>query len=429
MTNFADVPTGWKVVRLGDHVAYLKTISLSRAQLDEGSPVRYLHYGDIHTRASVKLPAGEEPMPRAPGDLIGNAGILEEGDLVFADASEDPDGVGKSVEITSTPDAGLVAGTHTIAARFDKCVLADGFKGYLQFIPAFRDALLRLAAGTKVLATTRSYISSVELALPPVEEQRAIARALGDVDDLVEALQRAIRKKQDVRIGLAQQLLTGRMRLPSFTGDWPVMRLGDHVTYVKTISLSRAQLDQDSPVRYLHYGDIHTRDSVKLPAGEEFMPRAPGDLIGSAGMLEKGDLVFADASEDPDGVGKSVEITSVPPEGVIAGSHTIAARFDKDVLADGFKGYLQFIPAFRDALLRLAAGTKVLATTRSYISSVELALPLAEEQRAIAEVLGDADAEIEALQRRLDKTLLIREGMMQELLTGRTRLPDAEVAA
>lgn len=211
--------------------------------------------------------------------------------------------------------------------------------------------------------------------------------------------------------------------------DWQVVRLGDHVTYVKTVSLSRAQLDEDSPVRYLHYGDIHTRATVKLGAAGESMPRAPGDLLGNAGMLQVGDLVFADASEDPGGVGKSVEITSVPVEGVVAGLHTIAARFDKNVLADGFKGYLQYVPAFRSALLRLAAGTKVLATTRSYISSVELALPSVAEQRAIATVLGDADAEIEALQRRLGKAQQIREGMMQELLTGRTRLPLAEVQA
>ena len=93
-------------------------------------------------------------------------GELQVGDLVFADASEDLAGVGKSIEITSVPDGGLVPGLHTIAARFDKTVLADGFKAYLQFIPSFRQALLRLAAGTKVLATTRTYISSINLRLP-----------------------------------------------------------------------------------------------------------------------------------------------------------------------------------------------------------------------------------------------------------------------
>ena len=139
--------------------------------------------------------------------------------------------------------------------------------------------------------------------------------------------------------------------------------------------------------------------------------------------------MFADASEDPDGVGKSVEITAVPSAGVVPGLHTIAARFNQNVLANGFKAYLQFIPAFRQALLRLAAGTKVLATTRSFISSVTIYLPDVDEQRAIAVVLDDVDAEIAQLEASLVKARDMKLGMMQELLTGRTRLPVTEAVA
>jgi type I restriction enzyme S subunit len=216
------------------------------------------------------------------------------------------------------------------------------------------------------------------------------------------------------------------LRLPSFDDEWPEIRLGDHVAFVKTVALSRAQLDESSPLRYLHYGDIHTSASPTLDAAAADMPRAPQASAKNAGRLDVGDLVFVDASEDPDGVGKAVEITSVPPEGVVAGLHTIAARFNKAVLADGFKAYLQFNPAFRDALLRLAAGTKVLATTRSHIASIILRLPGIEEQQAIATALGDADAGIDSLIARLDKLRAIKRGMMQELLAGRTRLPVSE---
>jgi type I restriction enzyme M protein len=226
--------------------------------------------------------------------------------------------------------------------------------------------------------------------------------------------------------GDPSKLLTGALRLPSFDDEWPEIRLGDHVAFVKTVALSRAQLDESSPLRYLHYGDIHTSASPTLDAAAADMPRAPQASAKNAGRLDVGDLVFVDASEDPDGVGKAVEITSVPPEGVVAGLHTIAARFNKAVLADGFKAYLQFNPAFRDALLRLAAGTKVLATTRSHIASIILRLPGIEEQQAIATALGDADAGIDSLIARLDKLRAIKRGMMQELLAGRTRLPVSE---
>lgn len=279
-----------------------------------------------------------------------------------------------------------------------------------------------IADVTSVPQINNKHINPLEIRLPSLDEQRVIVGALKSADDLVASLEGLIAKKRDVKQGMTQELLTGRTRLRGFDAEWREVLLGEHVSYIRTVALSRDQLDLESPLRYLHYGDIHTRSNVRLDAAAESMPRARARLAGRAGRLLPGDLVFADASEDPAGVGKSLEISAVPPEGVVAGLHTIAARFDKRVLADGFKGYLQFIPAFRESLLRLAAGTKVLATTRSYISSVRLLIPDVEEQRAIAAILADVDAEITALERRLMSARSIKTGMMQDLLTGRTRL-------
>jgi type I restriction enzyme S subunit len=153
------------------------------------------------------------------------------------------------------------------------------------------------------------------------------------------------------------------------------------------------------------------------------MPRLPAAAAARLTRLEDGDVVFVDASEDLVGVGKSVEIEGANGVEAVAGQHTIAARFDKQVLADGFKGYLQFVPAFIAHLRRLAAGTKVYATNRKHIASAEIALPEPDEQRAIARVLSDMEAEIAALEARLAKTRDIKQAMMQALLTGRVRMP------
>ena len=233
-------------------------------------------------------------------------------------------------------------------------------------------------------------VKSIEIRYPDSPEQRSIVGVLSDVDEEITALERLAAKKRALNQGMRQELLSGRTRLAGFSQPWSKVRLGDHVTYVKTVALSRAQLDAHSPLKYLHYGDIHTRDSVTLDAANADMPRASSTLAAPAGRLRVGDLVFADASEDLAGVGKSVEITSVPEGGLVPGLHTIAARFDPAALANGFKAYLQFHPQFRSSLVRVAAGTKVLATTRSYISSVELLLPTIPEQRAIARVLREA---------------------------------------
>jgi type I restriction enzyme S subunit len=298
---------------------------------------------------------------------------------------------------------------------------------YLYYVLQSRKSeFARIAFGNTIKTIGLDYFRHLTVPLPPIREQQELVRILAAADKLVSSLQQVIAKKRAIKQGMMQQLLTGKTRLPGFTEPWREVQLGDHVTYIKTVALSRAQLDTTSPLRYLHYGDIHTRFATMLNAGQEAMPRAASALARNAGRLQPGDLVFADASEDPDGVGKSVEITAVPSDGVVPGLHTIAARFDKDVLVDGFKAYLQFIPAFRKSLLRLVAGTKVLATTRSYISGITLPLPGVDEQRAIATVLRDCDSEIEALSVCVSKVSALKQGMMQQLLTDRTRLPVAE---
>lgn len=280
-----------------------------------------------------------------------------------------------------------------------------------------------LQAGGNRQGLNFQQVGSIHVPNLDLGTQRMIANALNDTSALAYSLERLIAKKRAIKQGMMQELLTGRTRLPVFEEPWSTFRLGDHLSFVRSVALARAQLDTISPLHYLHYGDIHTRTAATLDALFEEMTRVDARLVGKAGRLKVGDLVFADASEDSEGVGKSVEITGIPSGGLVAGLHTIAARFDKSVLADGFKAYLQFIPSFRDALLRLASGTKVLATTKGFIAGVELALPCVNEQRAIAAVLSDADTEIITLERRLKATRAIKQGMMQELLTGRTRLP------
>ncbi len=330
--------------------------------------------------------------------------------------------IGRSSVATAELDGGNV-NQHVCEIRLRPGIMDPHFLNAFLLSHDGQRQIETFQAGGNRQGLNFQQVGSIRVPLFDINQQLAIGQAARDAARVVAALERLIAKKESIRQGVMQQLLTGKTRLPGFDQPWTERLLGDHVAYVKTVALSRAQLDADSPLRYLHYGDIHTRTEVRLAAAEEPMTRAAAGLAGSAGRLQVGDVVFADASEDPEGVGKSVEIASVPTEGVVPGLHTIAARFDKSVLADGFKAYLQFIPAFRTALLRLAAGTKVLATTRSYISSISVYLPSIDEQRAIAGVLIDADAEIETLVNRLNKVRAIKQGMMQELLTGRTRLP------
>ncbi len=263
-------------------------------------------------------------------------------------------------------------------------------------------------------------IKNLLVVFPQLEEQRVIAAALSDADALLAGLDRLIAKKRDLKQAAMQQLLTGQTRLPGFHGEWQLRLLGDHVRFLKNGVNSRAELTAYGSTKYLHYGDIHVAGGVTLDPSS--LPSLSLERARSLDRLADGDLVFVDASEDVVGVGKSVEIVDSSQTDLVAGLHTIAARFDPAVLANGFKAYLQFCPPLRKHLRRLAAGTKVYATNRRHIATVQMPLPTLEEQTAIATVLSDMDAELAALEARRDKTRALKQGMMQELLTGRTRL-------
>lgn len=286
-----------------------------------------------------------------------------------------------------------------------------------------QERIMRSVVGTTRLEFSIAALREFRLAIPPTKgEQRAIAAVLSDVDALQGTLERLIAKKRDLKQAAMQQLLTGETRLAGFSAKWEKKQLGDHVSFLRNGSNSRAELTSSGTVKYLHYGDIHGCSEVRLNPAACMMPHLSQLKAAGLDRLRDGDVIFADASEDLGGVGKSVEIFGTAGLEVVSGLHTIAARFDRGVLADGFKGYLQFCQPFRQQLNRLAAGTKVYAITRGHIASIQMELPEVKEQIAIATILSDMDAELVALEQRLAKTRTLKQGMMQELLTGRTRL-------
>ncbi len=428
-TEVGMIPDNWEVFSIGELFDFLRTASNSRDDLSDTGAIAYVHYGDIHTRFHHFIDFSGDDVPHL---LLGKgvtATRLRDGDLIVADASEDEVGVGKSVEVRRLGAIEAVAGLHTLLLRSKNRRIPNGYRAYLLEKPPVKIQLRRVATGLKVFGISKRSLRDVRIPLPPPPEQRAIAEALSDADGLLGALEALIAKKRAIKQAAMQQLLTGKTRLPGFSGEWETKRLGRFVTFLRHGVHSRAELTSAGAVRYLHYGDIHTSTDVRLDPAVTLMPRLAADRARNLDRLEDGDLVLVDASEDTKGVGKSVEITGVTGVEVVAGLHTIAARFDKAALADGFKAYLQFCPSFRTHLKRLAAGTKVYATNRAHIASVEMQLPGTDEQTAIATILSDMDAEITALERRRDKTRAIKQGMMQQLLTGRVRLVNQQSSA
>ncbi len=177
---------------------------------------------------------------------------------------------------------------------------------------------------------------------------------------------------------------------------------------------------------YLHYGDIHTSSKtyIDMHAGFAEIPKldVPLKKVGRASLLEDGDVVFVDASEDDEGTSKHVVVAN--PHGIpfISGLHTIVAKSTAGELANTYKRYCFQTPSVKSQFRFFAVGTKVLGVSKSNIGKITISFPSIEEQTAIAAVLSDMDAEIAAIEAKLAKARGVKLGMMQELLTGRIRL-------
>jgi type I restriction enzyme S subunit len=236
----------------------------------------------------------------------------------------------------------------------------------------------------------RAELAAYSFALPPLPEQRAIAAALSDVDALLTKLDQLITKKRDLKQAAMKQLLTGTKRLPGFSGEWAEKRLNEVSTMRSGEGITSADVDDHS--EFPCYGGNglrgftarYTHDGAFALIGRQ------GALCGNV-LLVEGKLF---ASEHA--------IVVTPTKGT-------AIRWLAIVLADM-------------NLNQYSESSAQPGLSVSRVLTLTLRTPAYEEQLAIAAVLADMDAELAALEARRDKTRALKQGMMQELLTGRIRL-------
>lgn len=262
--------------------------------------------------------------------------------------------------------------------------------------------------------------------VPPTKaEQEAIAEALSDADALIESLQHLIAKKCQIKQGTMQELLTAKNRLSGFSSEWEVKSLDDLFCFSGGLSASRDQLSSNGYC-YLHYGDIHTSKKPFIDVRSEYwdIPKldVPLKQVSRASLLDDGDVVFVDASEDDEGTSKHVVIVNTDRIPFISGLHTIVAKSKTNALSHEYQRYCFQTPAVKGQFRFYAVGTKVSGISKTNIAKVTLLVPPLHEQIAIASILSDMDAEIVVLEAKLTKTQQVKQGMMHELLTGRVRL-------
>ena len=324
--------------------------------------------------------------------------ILQNGDVLMSTVR--PNLMAHLFFYNQMPNAVCSTGFAVLRAKRDLSVPYFLFSQL--FSQGVNDQIAKILAGSNYPAINSSDVKLIEIPCPPqTSEQNAIAKALSDVDGLLNALEALIVKKRAIKQATMQQLLTGKTRLPGFSGAWQEMRVGDLFDATAGGDLVQSR-----------YSDV--RDN-----------RYPYPIYAN-GLEQQGLYGFSNYAEEPAGV---ITVTARGTLGqafyrdtpFVAIGRLLVLKPKVSLDARFFCEYINFGIHFA------VESTGVPQLTAPQVSRYLLPVPSESEQRAIASVLSDMDAEIAALKQRRDKTRAIKQDMMQQLLTGRVRLVKSRI--
>lgn len=390
----------WVEKSLDELGVFIKGKGVSRSQANSGS-IPCVRYGEIYTQHNDIIKKFYSFISR---EVAKEAVQLKTGDILFTCSGETKEEIGKSVAFTANLEA--YAGGDIILLRGTSADAA--FLGYRLNA---KDVVLQKSSagqGDAVVHINATALGNIQVTLPrDIAEQKAIAAALSDVDALLSSLDALITKKRDMKKAAMQELLTGKTRLPGFGAD---------KGYVQT---EVGIIPEDWEIEYIENiaeittGAKNNQDKISDGRYPFFVRSQVVERINSFSFDGEAVLTAGDGA-----VGKIFHY--------INGKFDVHQRvyqiskFSEKV--SGYFFYLYFSKNFYERIMQMTAKSTVDSVRREMIAEMKVALPSVAEQQAIAAVLYDMDAELEALEARYAKVKDMKTGMMQELLTGKTRL-------
>ncbi len=408
-TKVGVIPKTWNAVLLGDLFVFKNGLNKAKRFFGTGIPI--VNYMDVF----------ECPGLRAD-DLSGRVNLSAEeiknfevrlGDVFFTRTSETVEEIGVASVMLDDPCDTVFSG-FVLRARPRDGRLSDHYKKYCFASRAVRSQIVSGATYTTRALTNGRSLSAVWIPVPPKPEQRAIAEALSDVDRLLAALEALTARKQAIKQAAMQQLLTGKTRLPGFSGEWETKRLGEIGGFSKGRGIKREDVS-DTGLPCIRYGELYTRykDYILNPVS-----RIPPAVALEALPIKKGDLLFAGSGETAEEIGICAAYLGEEP--AYAGGDIITLTPSRQNPI--YLGHLMNHPTVATQKAHMGQGDAVVHISAGNLAQVKIDLPPLMEQTTIANILSDMDAEIAALERRRDKVRAVKQGMMQQLLTGQVRL-------
>lgn len=330
---------------------------------------------------------------------------LRQNDIVFSRVGS----VDRNSLISKAEDGWLFSG-RLLRIRVSNASAYPPFLSYYFHFEPFKQRVREVAVGQTMASLNTQILNSIKIVLPTPAEQRAIAEALSDVDGLLGTLEALIAKKRAIKQAAMQQLLTGKTRLPGFSGAWETKRLGN-------LAEMASGGTPKSTVAAYYGGNIPWVSIVDMTQGGKLITQTERNLSelgfsqSTARMYPAGTILYAMYASLGECSIAGVELCS---------SQAILGISTGRALDSEFLYY--WLTAIKATVKELGQQGTQANLNKGMVQGFQISLPSIEEQSAIATVLSDMDAEIAALEARRDKSRALKQGMMQQLLTGRVRL-------
>ena len=410
-TEVGVIPNAWDAVQLGDLFEFKNGLNKAKQFFGSGKPI--VNYMDVFERPGIRMHNLSGRVNLSPDEI--KKFQVRLGDVFFTRTSETVEEIGVASVMLENPCDTVFSG-FVLRARPRNDRLDDRYKQYSFGSKAVRSQIISNATYTTRALTNGRSLSAVWVAVPPKSEQRAIAEALSDVDGLLAALEALIAKKQAIKQAAMQQLLDGTTRLPGFSEAWETRRISE----ISDVDVENLPSDTNPDFTF-NYISLEQVDAGRLLGYVEVSFRiAPSR---ARRVLRYGDVLMSTVR--PSLMAHLLYREQIPNAVCSTGFavlRTKSHRFDPGFLFAHMLGHV-----VNKQVDRILAGSNYPAINRRDVQLLEISCPpQIQEQRAIAAILSDMDTEIAALQQRRDKTREIKQGMMQQLLTGQVRLVNGQ---
>ena len=400
--RFLEFSGEWKKMKVSELLDFYSTNSLSWEQLDyNNGKIKNLHYGLIHKGVPTMVDVAYDYLPYIKEESMPKSFTLfKEGDVAFADASEDTNDVAKAIEVVNCDNQQIVSGLHTIHGRDNSNQTVIGYKGYAFASDSFHKQIRRIAQGTKVFSISARNFDEVYIGIPSKEEQTKIAKLLIAIDKRIATQNKIIDKLQSLISGLNdflhlqvgglstsfEELGTSYSGLSGKSGD----DFGKGKPYITYLNIYSNSIVNEEQVDYVVIGDNEKQNTLLY-----------------------GDLLFTLSSETPDEVGIGAvylgESDKYYLNSFCFGLHMTATN----KVYSPYLAYLVSNSVFRKFIYPLAQGSTRFNLQKNDFMKKKFLLPTFENQKEIALTLNALSSKLET-----ERKLLLNYQEQKQYLLG-----------